>query len=127
MITRLSVERRRAILIRTTLYLNIITPKALIEAVNQVRDDEYVIEIVEKECSNNSWGSDREDDTMHNYMYLVVGKKEDENDVEYFKRVTEIENRNKENMRREKNEYLRLKAKYEDAEMIDGTLTTNNQ
>jgi len=55
------------------------------------------------------------DDTERTYytFYIIVARKRPETDDEYFKRVKIEEDRKKEFEERERLEYLRLKAKFE--------------
>jgi hypothetical protein len=122
MTTRRNVERRRDIIIHKEQWTEKIKAQALIDAAKQMTDDEYVMGMAERTGRHVPFGSmDSEEVYFHNHV-LVVAKMELENDEEFFNRVQKEEAEKKAAAEREKETYLRLKAKYGHLEPVDGKL-----
>lgn len=124
---RQNVERKRDILIHCEQWSLKIRKKDLIDAANQMKDGEHAIGIVERSGTSVPFGSMDGEEVYWRNDYLVVGWTEPENDAEFFKRVKEDEDRKKLAEEREKTEYLRLKAKYDGVEMVNGNLPNIDQ
>lgn len=122
MIARRNVERRRDIIIHKEKWTEKIRAKALIEAAKQVQDDEYILDIATRSGRHVPFGSMDGEEVFYSNEVLVVGKIEPENDEEYFSRLKREEEEKRAATQREKETYLRLKAKYGDLEMVDGKL-----
>jgi hypothetical protein len=125
--TRNNVQRQRDILIITEQWTEKIKQDALIAAAKQMKEGEYIVTITERSGHQVPWGSMDGEEVYYCNKVLVVGWIEPESDDEYFKRVKEDERRKHEAEEREKTTYLRLKAKYDGVEMVNGNLPSINE
>ena len=125
--TRNNVQRQRDILIHVEQWTERIKQDALIAAAKQVKEGEYIIGITERSGHHVPWGAMDDEEVYYHNKVLVVGWIEPESDDEYFTRVKEDERHKHEAEEREKTTYLRLKAKYDGVEMVDGNLPSINE
>jgi len=120
--TRKNVERRRDIVITKEQWTDKIRANAIVEATRNMAHDEYIIGIEDRSGRYVPFGSMDGEEVYYHHKVLVVAKMEPENDEEFEKRVKEEENQKRRAIEKEKTEYLRLKAKYGDLQMVDGNL-----